>query len=315
VGEQDGPARSTRKSDSELFASLREHAEDYRERLPVYQTAQPSRREVVATARRLLVDIWPQFGDCSPLVMPEGDLVAEMQLPGEGHLRVFPASGAIAASTRPAVAQSPIGADERKIDRDPLVEHTKRVAELIARQYLDDNGSVRFESLWELKGRGVTIPTEANPQSQESPVALFEALGAFRRYLGDVAVLGRASIHVAIGPAAKVTRWGIDWRRLRDKPLLHTPVVDPEVGARRVLDDLWWRRPERAFTLDDFEVLEFRLGYLSFSRRREQHMMQPTWLAVLAPRGGTSMGQVVAVPAAPRAFEPMGRPAGVQIGR
>jgi hypothetical protein len=82
-------------------------------------------------------------------------------------------------------------------------------------------------------------------------------------------------------------------------------IISPEEGAKRILDELFWRRPERPFTLADFEVKAFTLGYMSFSRRRVQFVMQPVWLAVLAPRAPMSMGTVVAVAAAPQAFEPM----------
>ena len=115
-------------------------------------------------------------------------------------------------------------------------------------------------------------------------------------------------MHVGVGGDSQVTRWGIDWRRVRPAPFAQTEVVTPEEGAKRVLNDLSWRRPERPFTLKDLEPKSFTLGYLSLSRRREQFVMQPVWLAVLAPSGGTTMGHVVAVPAAPQAFEPIDRP-------
>jgi hypothetical protein len=105
-----------------------------------------------------------------------------------------------------------------------------------------------------------------------------------------------------------VTKWGIDWRRVESKPFTHATVIDPEKGAADVLDELAWRRPERPFTLDDFEPASFTLGYFSASRRSEQYVMQPVWVAVLRPRGGTTIGQVVAVPAAPHTFEPILRP-------
>ena len=75
-----------------------------------------------------------------------------------------------------------------------------------------------------------------------------------------------------------------------------------------LMSDIWWRRPERPFTLKDFEPQSFELGYFSGSRRRVQSVMQPVWVAVLKPRAPMTMGQVVVVPAAPNAFEPIIRP-------
>jgi hypothetical protein len=222
-----------------------------------------------------------------------------MQLPNEGRVDVFHSSGAIAAYMHPPTSRLPITPNERLADRKALSALTQRIAESIAKTQLTSDEQLRFESLWELKGQGVPL------KGEKSPVALFEVLGAFRRYLHGLPVLGRASIHVAVGGGSLVTRWGIDWRRVRSKPFTETEIIYTEEGANRRLVASFWRRPERPFTLADFEVKAFTLGYLSFSRRRVQFVMQPTWLAVLAPRAPMGMGTVVAVAAAPQAFEPL----------
>jgi hypothetical protein len=103
----------------------------------------------------------------------------------------------------------------------------------------------------------------------------------------------------------------MEWRPVGPDPFVHTPVISPEEGAKRVMDEMAWRRPERPFTAKDFEVKDFMLGYMSLSRRVQQFVMQPVWVAVLAPLVPNSMAHVVAVPAAPQAFEPIARPARV----
>lgn len=296
--------------DSGLLKALFEQAQNYRDSVKLYRVEQYPSHESPAMAQRLIGLLWPQLRECLPWQIATEDMVtATIQLPDQGHVTVFHPSGAIAGLKRSRPGLNPIEHDERKVDRKPLIARAEQLAHSIAEHYVSDGESLRFESSWEWKGRGALIASKQKPSVETTPVALFEVLGAFRRYIGELPVLGRASIHVGIGPAATLVRWGVDWRKVHHETAIETAVIDPEDGARRVLDGLWWRRPERPFTLDDFEVTGFQLGYVSFSRRRSQFMMQPAWVASLEPRNGTSMGHVVAVPAAPRAFEPMGRSA------
>jgi hypothetical protein len=220
---------------------------------------------------------------------------------------VFYPSGALAGTLLTTPTRKPIVVDEQKADRKTLLDHAHKLATAIAQHRTGANDELRFEALWETKAQGVTL------KGEKSAVALLEVVGAFRRYLHGLPVWGRASVHVGLGANSAVTKWGIDWRHVTTSAFTTTPVIDPKQGAKRVLDDLSWRRPERPFTLDDFVPASFLLGYHSFSRRREQAVMQPVWIAVLEPRGDTTMGHVIAVPAAPSAFEPISRPARMPV--
>lgn len=284
---------------NDLVSALVDRADGVLDRAPVLHIEQPSVDDSIALAQSTARFVWNQFGECSLLPEHVGATLSRMRLPNEGRVDVFHSSGAIAAYMHPPTSRQPLTTDERHADRKALSAVAERIAETIAQPHVSADDELRFESRWELKGQGVTL------KGEKSPVALFELLGAFRRYLHGLPVLGRASIHVALGGGSVVTRWGIDWRRVRTKPIAETEIISPEKGAKRVLDDLFWRRPERPFTLADFEVDAFTLGYLSLSRRRLQFVMQPAWLAVLAPRAPMTMGTIVAVPAAPQSFEPL----------
>ncbi len=294
-------------AESDLLAALAKKAEGYRDRVPVFHIAQPSAAESVHQAQALASLVWNEFTECGLRPDNVGSFQSRIVLPNSGRVDVFHPSGAIAASMRNPVSRKPIAVDERRADRKALTGVTERIAATIAKGQIGPDDQLRFESLWQKKGQGTTL------KGEKSPVALFEVLGAFRRYLHGLPVLGRASIHVGLGGGSQVTQWGIDWRRVRPEPFAQAAVISPEEGAKRMLDDLFWRRPERPFTLEDFEVKGFTLGYLSLSRRRQQFVMQPAWVAVLAPRSRMGMGHVVAVPAAPRAFEPIDRPAKMPV--
>jgi hypothetical protein len=62
------------------------------------------------------------------------------------------------------------------------------------------------------------------------------------------------------------------------------------------------------FTAEDFHPASFTLGYMSAGRRAEQFVMQPVWVAVLTPARDTTMGHVVAVPAATKPFGTLAAP-------
>jgi hypothetical protein len=301
------------QTDGDLVAALVKLAKGYRDSVPVFKIQQPVPKDSIANAQRLLVLLWPQFGDCNPFTNVSNGLLTQMRLPSEGRMDIFHPSGAIAATTRPLSVRKPIGTDETKVDRKPLVAAATKVASVIAKSRIASNEEMRFESTWEWKATGETIARGKEPVNK-LPTALFEVLVAFRRYLEGLPVLGRASVHLALGAGEIVTRWGIDWRPVKKEPMTHTSVLDPSEGAKRVMDDLFWRRPERPFTLKDFEPKSFELAYFSLSRRREQSIMQPAWITVLAPRAPMTMGRVVVVPAAPQSFEPMNRPPGRPLG-
>jgi hypothetical protein len=289
--------------DKEILAALAKQAAGFQERVPIFHIRQPSAAESVGQAQALARSIWTHFTECGLRPDETGSFQARMRLPHNGRVDVFYPSGAISASMSPSGTPKPLTPDERSADRKALQGVAEQVAMVMAKSHVGPNEQLRFESLWEKKGQGTTL------RGEKSPVALFEVLASYRRYLHGLPVLGRASVHVALGAGSQVTRWGIDWRRIREQPFAHAAILSPEEGAKRILEDLWWRRPERPFTLKDFQVKSFTLGYMSLSRRVQQFVMQPVWVAVLAPQMGMSMGHVVAVPATPEAFEPISRPA------
>jgi len=299
--------------DTDLLDSLVKHATGYQDRANVFHVEQPAMAASLKSAIELTSLIWPWFDYCN--MRPEAvsnAMVASFLLPNDGGLQVFGASGAIAAAMRGVATRKPLEQDERKADRKKLSALAESAARILADAHQAPDEELRFERLWQLKAQGMTL------KGERTATALLQVTGAFRRYVHGLPVLGRASVHVTIGADSAVTRWGVDWRRINGKAVAETPVVDPAEGARRVMADLSRRRPEKPFTLADFTPSAFMLGYVSMPRRQKQSILQPAWVAMLEPAGGTTRGQVVAVPAAPDAFEPLfraGRPARGVEGR
>jgi hypothetical protein len=286
----------------DLAAALAERAKGYRDRAPVFTVEPPEPKLSLQRARLALQWVWPFFDECQPKF---DDLVvgsmARLRTPNDGRVGVYLPSGALAGVVRHDVA--PIASKGKAKNHDALIKRAESVAEQLAKEHVNKHDELRYETVFEINARGVTIRDK-----HQAAEALLEVVVAFRRYLHDLPVLGRASVHVGLNGKDEVTRWGIDWREVSTKPIAEAHVVDAAEGARRVMNDMAWRRPEKPFTPEDFHPASFTLGYMSAGRRAEQFVMQPVWVAVLTPARGTTMGHVVAVPAATKPFGPLSVP-------
>jgi hypothetical protein len=136
-------------------------------------------------------------------------------------------------------------------------------------------------------------------------------VGAFRRYLHELPVWGRASAVIEIAGGDKIGGVGLDWRTVAAEPLDRAKVLAPELAARAVLNDLHTRLPGGEFGDDDFEVGMFSLGYLSQPKRRAQSVFAPVYVAMLERRGWTSTNYLVVVHGSEKVYESVCRPNGV----
>jgi hypothetical protein len=283
--------------------ALASRAQSYRERAPVHRVQAIPFDDQIKRAALLGGLVWDLRGDCEPrVVADQSPGMARIQLPEDGNVNVYTPSGAIDAFITSTASRPPLATDERRADRTNIRARLREAAEKLAKHLITDGEELRPERLWETKARGETVRKES------SPTALLEVVGSLRRYLHGLPVLGRASVHVGLAGAHEVTKWGVDWRPRDGDAFSETEVVDPDEGAQRVLAELRNRRPESGES-PDLEPEEMTLGYLSMPRRYEQRVLQPAWVARFRPTGTSTMGVVVAVPAAPTAFEPLGFPA------
>lgn len=283
--------------------ALASRAQSYRERAPVHHVQAIPFDGQIKRAALLAGLVWDLRGDCAPrVVADQSPGMARIQLPEDGNVNIYTPSGAIDAFITSAPSRPPLADDERRAERTKIHARLRAVAENLTKELITDREELRPERLWETKARGETMKGES------SATALLEVVGSLRRYLHGLPVLGRASVHVALGGRHEVTKWGVEWRLRDSDAFTETELVDPDEGARRVLAALRNRQPESG-TPPDLEPEEMTLGYLSMPRRYEQRVLQPAWVARFRPTGASTMGVVVAVPAAPAAFEPIGFPA------
>lgn len=213
--------------------------------------------------------------------------------------RAYHASGALAVHCGLAPMEHLIGekADERAFTEAAL-STAKRLG-------LDRQTSsferLAFERLWQIKANGIT-----RDRVRGTPVVC-RVVGAFRRYVDDLPVWGRASAVVELARENRVGGVGIDWRPIASEPIDRARVIDPERAARAVLADLAGRLPGSEIADEDFEVVMFSLGYLSLPKRRAQGVLAPVYVAMLKRRGWTTMNHVIVVNGAEKMYESVAR--------
>ena len=213
--------------------------------------------------------------------------------------RVYHASGAIVVNAGLAPMDHILG---EKIDKTLMTEASNSA---VKRLGLDRAGAagerLAFERLWQIKAAGI------NRERERGREVVCRTVGAFRRYVNDLPVWGRASVVVELAAGGKVSAAGVDWRPIAPEPLDRAKVLDPERGARAILADIAGRLPGGEFTDKDFDVALFSLGYLSLPKRRAQGVLAPVYVAILERRGWTTMNHVVAVPATEKVYESIAR--------
>ncbi|MEU7857586.1 hypothetical protein [Nonomuraea sp. NPDC049141] len=153
-----------------------------------------------------------------------------------------------------------------------------------------------FERLWRVKTAG----------DRRTEPGLCRALGAFRHYVRDLPVYGRASATVELGASGGVASLGVSTRRFADDedgPVIAEPRVRTPIQAAR---DVVARLAESFAGMEAWLTPQwFRFGYLSLGRRRPQALLTPFYIASIRVRSDREVSaHVTAVPGCDGRFAP-----------
>ncbi|MEV0596959.1 hypothetical protein [Nonomuraea cavernae] len=159
-----------------------------------------------------------------------------------------------------------------------------------------------FERLWRIGGAG-----GGRPGRTAEPV-LGRAVGAFRHFVREIPVYGRASATVEVAAGGRLSSLSLSTRRFADDGGGET-VATP--GTRRPGEAAWEVASRVMEAFGGLEELPgtilvpqwFRWGYLSLGRRRAQALLVPFYLAsVGVRREHETSAHLVAVPATEERF-------------
>lgn len=283
-----------------LFERLVDRTCHYRDVAPVFRVEQRSLDEMEAYAAGFAGRIVGDAGDGkSQIARREG--YSDILLSEAVRARVFHASGAVSAKTALAPMEHLIGAEA---DKEGMTRSTVEAAKRLEIDRVVGAGEqLLFERLWQIKATGM------NAEGVRGHEVVCRAVGAFRRYVHDLPVWGRASAFVEIAGEGQIGAVGVDWRPIAPEPFDRVKVIDPEQAARAVLSDLNGRLPGGEFTDEDFEVGMFGLGYISMPKQREQSVFAPVYVAMLERRGWGSTNYIIVVSGSEIAYESLCRTA------
>lgn len=283
---------------AELQRALVNVVSSYRERVPIYRIHPRDPEELEEEA----VDLGRRFHSTYSKDEFRFDVASRRQgivarLQAGGQVRAYAESEALEARRRlgPLADFGPV-----EVSRETLAESVARVASALNLQRLTRRQqAMKLERVVAIKSSGTTV------RGERGPVTLSRAVGAYRRYIQDLPVWGRPSASISVGRENMVDRVSLDWRRIFEEPVDYTSVIDPEEGAKQVVEQMraWVNGGEVG--LKHYRPESFALGYLSLGKRRIQTVMQPVYFAVLKPSIAGIMGRVVVVAAGRILYEPL----------
>jgi hypothetical protein len=257
--------------------------------------------DVFALARRFVANDGKPLDTKLAIRRDKGRIVAN--LPEGWRVIAFEASGALLGKRHLGSLEQPITYEQ---DAPAFEQQLKDKTRALGLDVLaDDRNRLIFERLWRIKAGSISVAGERGSD------LLCRIVGSFRRELAGLPVWGRASVFVELGGESVITAAGRDWRRCVDEPLEEVPIIDPDAGATRVLEELSPRVGGRSLTSDDYEPELFALGYFSFPVRRPQGYFQPVYVAKLnavgrsRPKEVASPNEIIVVAASAGAYEPL----------
>ncbi|MEU8246618.1 hypothetical protein [Nonomuraea sp. NPDC048916] len=282
---------------TDLADELAAMAGDVPAAIDVVRLAPPDPGTVRRRLRALVETVAALGGDPAerPEVIDHPDRTT-MRLPGRLRATGFHASSAMTVQLDVAPGEDPFRDDPGDDELTGLLRRAGERLGLASLVPADDR--LAFERLWRIGDR---------PGRTSEPV-LCRAVGAFRHFVREIPVYGRASATVELAEGGRLSSLSLSARRFADDGG-GTTVATPEVRRPRVA-----AREVAARVVESFggpaelpgTILVpqwFRWGYLSLGRRRAQALLAPFYLASLTiRREHETSAHLVAVPATDERF-------------
>ena len=208
---------------------------------------------------------------------------------------VYHASGALRYVSGLAPAESSFA---RAPERESLVRLVEeRARKLNLADWAGANGELRFENLFQTLGRG------ADRSGKQSAATLFRAIGAYRQYVGGIAVLGAASGAIRLAGDGRLDGLSLQVRPANGEVLERAALIEPEAGARQLIAQLSALLGQREISEGAVESATMQLGYLDLGKRKPQRVLAPAYVARIVLRHKSErQAYVLAVAATERPY-------------
>lgn len=241
---------------------------------------QPDRERLHMRARRF-VALLQDHGDCGRdhgSAWQADEDQTTIHLPNGARAIVVHASGALRYVSGLAPLSQPFSAGTGRQDLLDRLVSRARAMDLAA--WCGARDTLRFERLFQRRAAGM------DREGRPSPVTLLRAIGAWRRHIGDIPVLGAASATLTLAGSGRVDGLRINIRPGNGEVFERAALLDPETGARRLLLQLssllnLGSGPLPAQAVESASML---FGYLDLGKRRPQRLLAPAYVAQVVLR-------------------------------
>lgn len=181
-----------------------------------------------------------------------------------------------------------------------MVEHAATEARV--RDWISPDTVLRFEKLWYIKACAA-----AREKEPIKPV-LCRVVGAYRHIVGELPVLGPASMALKVAGEGKLESVSFLLREATGEVIDRPEILPPEHAARQISLELRRLMGKSNIDLDEAAVPRwFRFGYLSLPKRKPQRVLAPAYIAAISIQGQQeAQGYIFCMPATEAAYLPLG---------
>lgn len=250
----------------------------------------PPRAEVLAVRQHSLDEIEQRVtrflnvvGETSGLPLGRRDWAVRpdhslIRMPLGARAVAYHASGAMKLDT----GLNPMESHFKKVeDREMLVKMIKeKASQLNIREWVGENESLSFERLWQIKAAAVSREGQA-----VEPI-LCRAVGAYRHFAGELPVWGAASVAIKQANEGKLDSLTVQVRETHGKVIERVEIIRPDQAAHGIFLQLSSLMGKSKIPVSEVAKPRWmRFGYLSLSRRKAQHLLEPVYVAAIEIEG------------------------------
>lgn len=229
---------------------------------------------------------WTRFDDRTLVRLPEG-----------GYAAMYHASGAVKLF-------SGIAPMDRLFkdtpSRESMIARTEEIVKQMGlAEQLPRGQSLGFERLWQIKAAGM------DRSGKQSDPVVCRSIGAFRHFIGEIPVLGAASVAVKVAGDSSLDMMTMHLRGPAVETLEHAKTIHPEKAFRRILekvaDKLSHANDKDQVVVEADRPLQF--GYINLSKRKVQRLLAPAYVASFSvTHAQESQAFMVVIPATERSY-------------
>jgi hypothetical protein len=259
----------------------------------------PTQDEMMRRTKRVLVSV----GEMMRVPFDRADWVQQRdttlgRLPMGARVVMYHASGVM----RFVAGLPPMELLFTNTDRGYLMKLVETAAErLRVNEWVNTRESLMFERLWQIKASAADRDGKVTV-----PPVLCRVVGAYRHVVGNLPVLGAASVAIRLAGGAALDSLSIQIRETNGERIEWAPVVRPEEAARQIVRQLATLMGRSKIPFTELARPEgMQIGYLSLGKRTPQRVLAPHYVASIAVEGEEAQAYQLVVPATERTYLPL----------